>query len=99
MPRRIPTEIPDYDGRPHPGLDAALREIDRRYLTHPQRRFLRAACCYEHGDAMGWHREMTVGLAEFADERNLPRSEIRRLIVPANVRAVEDAMQRFRDAG
>lgn len=79
----IPSGIPDHDGRPLAGLDAALREIDRKYRLDPSYRMLRAAACYNHGDAMGWHREMTVAVDEFAERRGLSKREAARLILPA----------------
>lgn len=78
----LPT-IPDHDGPPIPGLASALAEIDRRYPAHPMRRALRAAACYNFGDAMGWHREMMVALDEFADERGLTRAAVDRLVLPS----------------
>ena len=90
-----PPQIPDADG-PAPGLDAALRAIDARYGGLVQRRLLRAAACWEHGDVAGVHRELQVGLAEFADDRGLPRREIMRMIRPAQKQAVRDALRRLR---
>lgn len=84
MPNRIPPGIPDYDGRPLSGLDAVLRTIDRDYRLDPAYRILRAAACYNHGDAMGWHREMTVAVEEFAERRGLSRREATRLVLPAS---------------
>lgn len=78
----IPSGIPDHDGRPVPGLAEALAEIDRRYPGHPMRRALRAAAAYNFGDAVGWHREMQVLLDEFADEVQIRRADVDRLVLP-----------------
>lgn len=77
--------IPDLDpcADPSPGLDVALREINRRYPAHPMRRALRAAAAYNYGDAMRWHVEMQLALDEFADDRGLTRAAVDRLVVPA----------------
>lgn len=96
MAHRPPPSIPDAD-RPAPGLDAVLAEIDRRYPGHTARRMLRAAACWEHGDTMAVHRELQVALAEFADDRGLPRVEVMRMIRPAQRRALDDAIRRLRD--
>ncbi len=86
LPRHDVLTVPDAD-RPTPErsaeLAAALREIDRRWGTQRERRFLRAAAAYNFGDLMAWHREMQVGLAEAADQFGLPRSEVTRVVLPA----------------
>lgn len=76
--------IPDHDGRVAPGLDAALAEIDRLYRLDYDWRTLRAAACYNFGDAMGWHRETVAALDEFADRRGLTRRQVSRLVLPAS---------------
>jgi hypothetical protein len=80
----MPPGIPDHEGRPLSGLDAALRAIDRDYRLDPAYRMLRAAACYNHGDAQGWHREMTVAVDEFAERRGMTRREATRLLLPAS---------------
>jgi len=91
--RPPPPPIPDHDGRPAPGLDEALAEIDRRYPAHPMRRALRAAAAYNHGDAMRWHVEMQLALDEFADERGLTRAQVDQMVLPAR-RFVERRLPR-----
>lgn len=76
-------DLPDHDGPAHPGLAAALSEIDRRYPAHPMRRLLRAAAAYNHGDAMRWHVEMQAALDEFADDRGVTRRHVDRLVLPS----------------
>lgn len=83
QPRDRPVPIPDHDGPPIPGLGAALDEIDRRFRESPWRRFLRAAACYDHGDDLGWHREMRMGMEEFADWHGLTQLEAARLVLPS----------------
>lgn len=78
-----PPLIPDYSGPPIGGLAEKLAEIDRRYGGHPQRRLLRAAAAYNHGDAVRWHVETNVALDEFAFEQGITRSELDRLTLPS----------------
>ena len=76
-------------------LDAALARIDAVAGAAPlARRVLRAAACYNHGDAARWHREDAMAVAEAAEAVGLAPRDVDALIIPAGVRAARDGRRR-----
>ena len=100
MAHRIPTGIPDHDGRPFSGeLTEAFSRIDadrRLWLFDGDRRIFRAAASWDHGAQMEHFRELGLAVADVAARLRMSDAEVRRLLVSPRSMLVREARSRFR---